>query len=255
MKNISIFACILTCYSSFAIKPTKNYIGYPDQYDFKYTESQIKTPDNICINLWDILPNKENPNNGITIVICGTDAGNMSYLLAQSLNLADRGFHVISFDYRGFGKSDNFKIDSTLLFCNEFLIDLETTLNFAKKKYPKNKIGTLGFSMGGYFSLITTEKLDFIIADSPLISPKSSIIRDQALLKGRIINLPPKYLEPNVLLSVPKLYFIGSQDKFVTLDDVPNSFAIVYKGGHLEAASLLQDIFFDQIEGFLTKLK
>lgn len=89
-------------------------------------------------------------------------------------------------------RAKNSRVDTTnLLFHNEFLLDFEAVVKHAKKLYPKNKIGSFGFSMGGYFPVITKMKLDFIMADSPLISPKIFLER---------LGMPDTTL-PNILLN------------------------------------------------------
>ena len=249
--NILILTLIFTfSFSlSFGMKPKKDYVYTPKQFDFSYKELKIKTIDNYEINTWDITP-KSNLKN-TTIIICGTDAGNMSYFISQALNLANEGYNVITFDYRGYGHSQNFKIDTVnLLFHNEFLLDFEAVVEYAKKLYPKNKVGSLGFSMGGYFPLITKIKLDFIMADSPLISPKIFLKR----LARQDTTLPDNYLEP-IEKKEPQLYFVGKDDKFLLMDDIPTDFAVLYKGNHLGAELVLKDKFYALIDSFLKDLK
>jgi uncharacterized protein len=234
---------------SFGMKPKKDYIYTPKEFDFSYKELKIKTIDNYEINTWDITP-KSNLKN-TTIIICGTDAGNMSYFISQALNLTNEGYNVITFDYRGYGHSQDFKVDTVnLLFHNEFLLDFEAVVEHAKKLYPKNKVGSLGFSMGGYFPLITKMKLDFIMADSPLISPKIFLKR----LARPNITLPDKFLEP-IDKKEPQLYFVGKDDKFLLIDDVPIDFAVLYKGNHLGAELVLREKFYALIDSFLKNLK
>jgi len=158
MKNkLSILTIILTLSFSlcFGMKPDKNYAYTPKGYGFTFKEMKVKTADNFTINTWHIMPKLKEKKN-ITVVLCGGDSGNMSYLLSQALNLANKGYNVVTFDYRGFGHSQDFKVDTTnLLFHNEFLLDFEAVVRHAKKSYPKNKTGSFGFSMGGYFRVIT----------------------------------------------------------------------------------------------------
>ena len=129
------------------------------------------------------------------------------YYLNQASELHKNG---ILFDYRGFGKSKNFNIDSNLLYHSEFLIDFETALRYAKKYYPNNKIGTLGFSMGGYFPFRTKKKLNFIIADSPLTFPY--IVLDR--LNKNYIKLPLNAVDIN-FNTKKTLIFIGEKDKII----------------------------------------
>lgn len=246
--KLFLFSIILLSNYCFGIKPSKSYVANPKTYGFDFKEIQLVTSDNISINTWDITPKKENK---ITIILCGTDAGNMSYFLGQSLTLANEGYNVITFDYRGFGKSQDFKIDTTLLFHNEFLLDFEAVIKYAKKLYPNNKIGTLGFSMGGYFPLITTMKLDFIIADSPLINISVFLER----LNEAGIKLPKNAVVPTLKKEIPQLYFLGNKDSLINIEDIPNDFVLLYKGKHIQGSTILGERFYNFIDSFLSTLK
>lgn len=250
MKIKLILPFILFCANiCLAINPQRNYAETPKTYEFPFKELKLKTVDDVQINTWNITPQGKAKKN-ITIIMCGGDSGNMSYLLRPSLVLASKGYNVISFDYRGFGKSQDFKIDTNLLFYNEYLFDFEAVVKYAKKLYPKNKIGTLGYSLGGYFPLITKEKLDFMIADSPLIAPTTFLER----LQLQYVQLPDKFIDP-VVKPIPQLYFLGTKDRRIHIEDVPNNFAVLHKGDHVEAEYTMGDTFYTFIESLLKSLK
>lgn len=253
MKNNLLILTLIFLFSfslSFGMKPTKEYVGTPKQYGFTHKELKVKTIDNFTINTWYISPNLKVKKN-ITVVLLSGDSGNMSYLLSEALHLADKGYNVVTFDYRGFGQSQDFKVDTTtLLFHNEFLLDFEAVVRHAKKLYPKNKIGSFGFSMGGYFPVITKMKLDFIMADSPLISPKIFVVR----LEMPDTTLPDNYIEP-IEKKIPQLYFIGSKDKRILIDDIPDNCAVLYKGDHLRGETVLKERYYALIDSFLKDLK
>jgi uncharacterized protein len=245
MKNkLSILTLIFTLSFSlsFGMKPEKKYLGTPKTYGFAYKELKVKTTDNFEINTWHLAP-KGKVKKNITIVLCSGDSGNMSYSIGQAVNLSYLGYNVVTFDYRGFGHSQDFKVDTVnLLFHNEFLLDFEAVVRQAKKLYPKNKVGSLGFSMGGYFPVITKMKLDFIMADSPLISPKIFVVR----LAMPDTTLPDNFLEL-IENKTPQLYFIGSKDKRILLDDIPDECAVLYKGDHLGGETVLKERYYTLI--------
>lgn len=54
-------------------------------------------------------------NQHTTMVLAGTDSGNMSSFLFQARALAAAGYQVLLFDYRGFGHSQAFAIDQNQL--------------------------------------------------------------------------------------------------------------------------------------------
>ena len=253
MKNNLLILTLIFTLSfslSFGMKPEKKYLGTPKQYGFIHREIKVKTIDNFTINTWHISPNLKGKKN-ITVVLLGGDSGNMSYSLSVALHLADKGYNVVTFDYRGFGQSQDFKVDTTtLLFHNEFLLDFEAVVRHAKKLYPKNKIGSFGFSMGGYFPVITKMKLDFIMADSPLISPKIFVVR----LEMPDTTLPDNYIEP-IEKKIPQLYFIGSKDKRILIEDIPDNCVVLYKGDHLWGETVLKERYYALIDSFLKDLK
>ena len=53
----------------------------------------------------------------------------------------------------------------------------------------------------------------------------------------------------------PQLYFVGKDDKFLLIDDIPIDFAVLYKGNHLGAELILKEKFYSMIDSFLTNLK
>jgi predicted alpha/beta hydrolase len=77
------------------------------------------------------------------------------------------GFDIWVYDYRGFGKSDDFKINVDQLYYTEFVNDLSAVVDSAMAARPKNKIGLYGFSMGTIIStlynLSTLIKLTFTL--------------------------------------------------------------------------------------------
>lgn len=109
-KKLLILTLIFTLSFSlsFGMKPEKKYVGTPKTYGFTYKELKVKTIDNFEINTWHLAPKGKIKKN-ITIVLCSGDSGNMSYLIGQAVNLLYLGYNVITFDYRGFGQSQEFK--------------------------------------------------------------------------------------------------------------------------------------------------
>ena len=89
--------------------------------------------------------------------------------------LSHVGFTVVMFDYRGFGESDSFNIDTKMLYYNEFATDLTAVIQFAKNKYPKNKTGVWAFSMGTIIATLATNYIQpvFIIGDGYVTNPSA----------------------------------------------------------------------------------
>lgn len=105
-----LFIIIILLYSlnSFAMKPYKEYIKTPSDYECEYDSVTFLTRDNVSLVGWYIysrLPDSKKP----TIIFSYGDAGNMSYFLDYANELSKNGFDVFLYDYRGFGQNDEFK--------------------------------------------------------------------------------------------------------------------------------------------------
>lgn len=134
--NLRIFLPLLFLlgFSSklFAINPGRDYYLSPDSLGLQYQEVRLNTSDNLSLNCWDISTDSLK-NKNTSIVIAYGDSGNMGSNLFLAKTLSNEGYKVILFDYRGFGKSDDFVIQKDMLYYNEFCEDLKTVLNYAKK--------------------------------------------------------------------------------------------------------------------------
>ena len=151
MKNFSLLFLLLFCFGlvnrGFAIDPDREYIKTPDSVNWDYEQLIITTKDHFKLNSWIYQANMENDKDTV-LVLAYPDAGNMSYFVYHAAILANAGYTVVTFDYRGFGKSDDFKIQREYLYYNEFAWDLEAVVNVVSKKFEDKKIGVLGMSMG-----------------------------------------------------------------------------------------------------------
>ncbi|MGX7835578.1 hypothetical protein ACWKSR_10550, partial [Campylobacter fetus subsp. venerealis] len=111
-----------------AINPDREYILTPDSVGWNYEQLLIKTTDGYQLNSWVYEANKENDKDTV-LILAYPDAGNMSYFVYHSAVLADAGFTVVTFDYRGFGESDDFEIQREYLYYTEFALDLEAVVD------------------------------------------------------------------------------------------------------------------------------
>lgn len=147
MKKTFLFVLLGVTIAAKAINPEREYRWTPDMRGLKYSEYQIKTADNFLINVWEYgLPDSVASER--VIILVGTDAGNMSYLIWQAKAFVTKGLRVIAFDYRGFGKSSEFAINRDFLFYTEFGLDLDSVIRATREKYPTKKIGLYSMSMG-----------------------------------------------------------------------------------------------------------
>ena len=88
--------------------------------------------------------------NGATLIINSAMAVKQFFYADYAAYMADEGFHVITYDYRGIGKSKNHpltRFDASIL--DWATLDYEAVLQYVKESHPKNTITVLGHSIGG----------------------------------------------------------------------------------------------------------
>jgi len=234
-----------------AINPERGYKFTPDMRGFKYAEYKTKTTDGYAINVWDY--EVAGAKSDRTIILVGPDAGNMGYLIWQANALLQKGIHVVSFDYRGFGNSADFEINKDFLFYQEFGLDLDSVIKATREKYPTHKIGLYAMSMGTYVSLLSTEKVDFLVAEGFYHHPQRVVDRIKAN-KGEVVLLPAGSKAIRTFRNrCPILIFCADGDQTTTTADarefsLSNRVTLIeFKGSHLSGMNVFRkDEYGDQ---------
>lgn len=197
MKNIlTILICLFLFFylESFSINPEKEYKAIPSDYGIIFKELSITTKEGLTLNAWfypaqdtsgianqivgrvlpvpEELKKEEKPYSVLydermpTIIICDGDAGNMSYMIFYAYHFFTKGFNVLTFDWRGFGKSSDWQMDKDRLCYSEFIDDYDAVINFTKSlsEVDTTRIGVMGFSTGAYLSFAIFSKREDISA-------------------------------------------------------------------------------------------
>lgn len=145
------------------------------------------------------------------------NAGNVSHHLAFSQHLADPGFHVLLFDYRGFGRSDK----ARLLTRSALMQDTRAAWAAlrARTDVDADRCGVYGVSLGGAFALALAreqpEQVRAICTVSAFTS-FSDIASDKVPLLGRL--LVPSGLEGHesaARVQCPLLIMHGEADSII----------------------------------------
>lgn len=181
-KGIILLIIICIHFEGYCLKPEVGYRWKPNIWGLMFTEYDIVTTDNYRLKAWFypkqealskdsiqyyleaktmIRPYKiETTAKHPTIVICNGDSGNMSYLLNFAKAFSTNGYNVLTFDWRGFGESQTFPIDTNYLVYNEFLTDFDAAIEFVKTlpTVDTAQIGVYGFSTGAFLSYATACK-------------------------------------------------------------------------------------------------
>lgn len=258
------FISIIYALPVFAINPEKEYITSPEYYQITHYDTiTVNTIDDYNLFLYDIPAIKTNKK--VYIIITYGDAGNLSYYFGYAKALNERGFSVILYDYRGFGKSSNFSTNKNMLFYNEYSTDLATVVDYCRRKNDSYSVGILAFSMG---TVITTLALnstpvDFIIAENYASDITGTL---QKLNKERIdkLTLPAsfsidEYEECLRTIIPPLLLFNANRDKAIGINDYKiflkkeNFHLVSYDNEHGHGYNTLNDCYFDAISNFVGK--
>jgi uncharacterized protein len=263
MKKTITFILLALTTAANAINPEREYKWTPDMRGLRYSEYQVKTSDNFNINVWEYrLPDSVKSER--TVILVGTDAGNMSYFIWPAKAFLSKGMRVITFDYRGFGKSSDFAINKDFLFYTEFSLDLDSVIKATREKYPTDNIGLYSLSMGTHVSLWRKEKVDFSIAEGFYHNPQKVV--DRIKLNSGESTFLPKNAKPinKLKAKTPTLIFCASNDKTTMTEDAKefskrNKVTIIeFNGDHLEGMNVFTkkefaDEYFDKAIDFLNK--
>lgn len=174
---------------SFGIKPDRTYRFYPEKLGLIYRDLDVITSDGLKIKTWffpaqNKLTEEEmsliwenpvkRPYNIInespfpTIIIANGDAGNMSYQqLHHAQYFTSKGYNVVTFDWRGFGESDEWEMNIDYLVYSELLTDYDAVIKEVLKQNAEvdvDKIAVYGWSTGAYLSMAAARKYKSIKA-------------------------------------------------------------------------------------------
>lgn len=251
--------------SCFGINPKKDYISTPKDYDIVYQEQIIKTNNaEICIWISEPKPNTSDNKKIKTIILAYGDYGNMSYYLPYISFYTDLGYRVVSFDYRGFGKSSSFTINQNMLLYDEFSLDLKSIITYCKKVLKTKKVGILSLSMGTIITAIAlqNENIEYIIAegcvyDVPDVIKRLKDIKRKDVVINKLYDLPKKWS----FIKAKILIFVARNDEITNVTDAQNivlqndlkRFLAIYEGNHLSVLnnSNSVDYYKQKVNSFL----
>ncbi len=252
IKPLILLLVLVFTQVSYGLRPVRGYPVVPSDYGIIYDPVTFETSDGFSLQGWFVpaqdtagisnhlvgrlipVPDSLKPplrpyilddvRAGATIVICPGDAGNMSFSILYAYNFFIRGFNVFTFDWRGFGKSEDWPVDPDLLIYAEFLVDYEAALDYliTRPETDPSRIGLLGFSTGAYMSFAMADSRDDIAA----LAARATITSFDDLLPileqldpGRAWHSPegfpdsllPVNAAPDIL--IPVLMVVGVEDE------------------------------------------
>jgi uncharacterized protein len=247
------------------LNPERDYKETPEKLKLSVKEFQLTTPDKSRLNTWLFFPDSVKRYKPATVILVGSGGGNMSHLIAEAAALKNYGYNVYTFDYRGYGKSSNFTFKRNQLYYDEFVTDLKTVIDTARKMYPNNKIGLWSFSIGAPVALLAgeTAKVDFQIMEG--VSPNPKQMAERLKKKyGRDVSVPASGSKIETLIKTNparQMLIIGKKDDLVpeteTRDLIGKSISqkiLFYDGTHAEGFAKLGDAYIKDIDAFIKKI-
>ncbi len=165
---VIIFGVALYAEHKMIYPPREAITVTPKDIGIDYDEIRYTTVDGLTIRGWFIpASSAASANTQATIILAHGYSHNRAQMNEYMKFLHERGFNVLSFDFRGNGESDG---KYTTVGYNEQK-DVDGAVEWLKANHPKesSKIGILGISMGGATAILATahnKKIDAIVTDS-----------------------------------------------------------------------------------------
>ena len=271
-QYLLILLALVLSLPAYALRPSRTYAYTPDSLGLSYRTARIETPDHFQLYSWIIEP-RNGRDQRVTIVVAEGDAGNMGQLLFHAKMLADVGYRVLLFDYRGFGHSSDFAIDQQRLYYTEFADDLRAALLYARQQFPQSRTGIFGFSMGTIMAthVVATEQPDFFIGEGYVADPVA-LVATIKQVKNKTVTLPPEAATYSALLRqirCPVLLVAGTKDTNTPLADSRRIVQaahhkqrklVTFEGAHGEGLTALSstprqygDLYAAAVQDFLAK--
>jgi uncharacterized protein len=141
----------------------------PAKYGLSAEAAEFRSGDGITLRGWYIPAE----NSVKAIIVCSGANGSLDADVHVAPWLHAAGFNVLLFDWRAHGQSEGKVV--TLGFSERY--DLIAAVQFAKAQGAE-RVGVLGFSMGGTVAIATAavyEDINAIVADSPFVTIVSAV--------------------------------------------------------------------------------
>jgi fermentation-respiration switch protein FrsA (DUF1100 family) len=141
----------------------------PANYELTAEAAEFQSGDGLTLRGWYI----PHANSTKTIIVCSGANGSLDADVHVTPWLHEAGFNVLLFNWRAHGQSEGEVV--TLGFNERY--DLIAAVKFAKTQGAE-RVGVLGFSMGGTVAIATAavyDDINAIVADSPFVYVLSAV--------------------------------------------------------------------------------
>ncbi|MHC5202921.1 alpha/beta hydrolase family protein [Myroides sp. LJL119] len=251
-----------------AVDPDKKYVDHPMNSDIQVESVEIITPDDYRLKSWICFP-KPNADIHRVLILAYGDTGNMSYWIRQVLEMVNKGYTIVMFDYRGFGESTDFELKKDQLYYDEFTTDLVSVIKYTKQRFMQ-PVGVWALSMGTISATLAyqQENFQYLIAEGFVADPNAvvDVIEKHLDKKYSVPSSAKEYDKALSRLSLPILYFTGDRDGLTPPNDSyrakflnDKSQVVLFKGGHLQGFQALSleyhgQRYVEHINGFCDSL-
>lgn len=272
MKSFFLLCLTFVSLSSFALNPSRSYAVLPSDFGLAFKEVSIAATDGLKLNAWIFYP--ATPTRKY-VVISDDGNGNMADNLEVVGQFLSLGYNVVTYDYRGYGKSDSFHINQNFFIYAQFGKDLQGVLDYMRKSFSPGYCDLYGIGIGGGLSIglgCTSTQVRRIYADGPYTSFEQA--KNELKERHSVdVILPLAYdktvLEPQYALATGPnqnnllgiLVIVGQNENVFGLEDAkqlqkihPKNFDIytVANVTNDKNMSSNKDEYFNQIKKFIT---
>lgn len=268
-KLLLLSLSILFIMVSVALKPIKKYETKPDSLGLKYLEQNITTKDGVVLKAWYFTPKKK---SGTCIVMSHDGDGNMVKMLEKASYFLSAGYNVMTYDYRGYGESSPFEIQSNMIVYPQFAKDLDAVIDFAHKKYGITRVFLYGHGIGASLSIAAAARrrdVQKAIAESPYVD-LNAYQKRMMEVAGQDVKIPlaynkmdldPLYALEGKMAKISKYLLInGNEDPLHTSKDMKSLAKInkgnveiytVKKANYVNCFSKDKVAYFERIKAFI----
>ena len=229
-----ILLFLVYCFKSseLIITPPRFKTPYaPKKFQMNYSDVEFYTDDDIKIMGWYITGDKNE-----SIILCHPYGMDKGYCILHAKFLNQFGYDILIFDFRAHGKSGG--RNCSLGYYE--VKDLLAAVSFLKEM-GVNKVGVVGFSMGGtvaLFGALLSPDIDAVVSEGAYISfhsavysfancyyhvPRYPFLPPAIWTAGIRLGFNPKTLDLNILLQdtlhAPVLIIHSTEDKEIPLSE------------------------------------
>lgn len=247
---------------------TEELCFYPDGFEYltparwglDFESLDIPGPDGLGLTGWHIPPARESESRGVMVLHLHGNAQNMSAHLLGSYFLALNGFRLITFDYRGYGRSQG---RPTLA---GIIADGRAAVRYLLDHPPgqDERLALFGQSMGAFTTahlLPKCPEVDRAVLEAGLVSFRELFLEAYPEVE---VMIPEGFstLKPLRQSPTPKLFIHGTADAVVPYSHSermheaaaePKDLLILPGVGHIDALETGQaDLYTKKIIDFLT---